>query len=259
MLLPPLPGLVPLALLCAAGAVSSGLPPVAERPRNAATAAASRRLVERARAAEEADKVEEARALLRQAVAAEPANHDARLALAASLLETHLDEALAILTELRDRRCRACLQAVTGFVWHNSADETVNAKLEALARSAHGPPSRVSRAADAVWKAFERQEWKLLAPYVGPKTRIKTINMATDNPDEDARSIALSPAAMRAWFETQIGFDLHRDESWFCTDRCCEYWSWDMSRGDVVNYLQKICFDTSGARPILTRLEWESG
>jgi hypothetical protein len=32
------------------------------------------------------------------------------------LLERHPDEALAILTELRDARCRACLRAVTDFV-----------------------------------------------------------------------------------------------------------------------------------------------
>ena len=64
---------------------------------------------------------------------------------------------------------------------------------------------------------------------------------------------------MRAWFEIQKGLDLQRDESWFCNDRCCDYWSWNGSRNDVTNYLERICFDMKGARPILTRLEWESG
>jgi len=255
-------GLVELALFCTAGAAASGLPPVTARPKSAAAAAASRQLVERAAAAEREDKADEAIALLRQAVAAEPANHAARVALAASVLERHPDEALAILTELSEARCRACLRAVTDFVGgrHDSTeDATLRGKLEALARDAHGRPTGVSRAADAVWKAFERKEWRLLAPYVGDKTRIKTIGTASDDPAEEVRSIALSRARTRAWFERQAYLDLHRDESWFCTDRCCEYWSWNGSRNDVTYYLERICFDTTGARPILTRLEWESG
>jgi hypothetical protein len=40
------------------------------------------------------------------------------------------------------------------------------------------------------------------------------------------RARSLSPARTRAWFERQAYLDLHRDESWFCTDRCCEYWWW---------------------------------
>src|SRR3954465_15205778 len=140
------PGLVELALLCAAGVAASGLPPVTARPRSAATSAASRQLVERADAAERGDKADEAIAVLRQAVAGEPANHGARVALAASLLERHPDEALAILTELRDARCRACLTAVIDFVgrMHDSTDDaTVRGALEALARSAHGRTTRV--------------------------------------------------------------------------------------------------------------------
>ena len=232
------PGLVELALLFAAGA--SGLPPVTERPRSAATAAASHRLVERANAAERADKTDEAIELLRQAVAAEPANHDARVALAAVLLAQHPDEALAILTQLRDGRCRACLRAVTDFVeGHSTDDATARGALESLARNAHGRPTRVSRTADAVWKAFEQKDWRLLAPYIGDRTRIKTIGTATDDPTEAVRSDALSPARMRAWFERQTSLDLHRDEAWFCNDRCCEYWSWNGSRNDVTNYLEK--------------------
>lgn len=257
-----LPLLVELALFCAAGAAASGLPPVKERPRNAATSAASRQLVRRADAAERADRPDKAIALLRQAVAAEPANHDARVTLAGSLLERHPDEALAILTELRDARCRACLRAVTDFVRgsHDSTeDATLRGELEALARDAHGQPTGVSGAADAVWKAFERKEWRLLAPYVGQKTRIKKIGTASDDPTEGVSVVALSPARMRAWFERQTGLDLHRDEAWFCTDRCCEYWSWNESRNDVTDYLERICFDTTIPRPILTRLEWESG
>jgi hypothetical protein len=252
------PGLVELAFFFAAGA--SALPPVTTRPRSAATAAASHQLVERADEAERADKTDEAIALLRQAVAAEPANHDARVALADALLEQHLDEAVAILTQLRDARCRACLRAVTDFVERHSTDDaTARSALESLASSAHGRPTRLSRTADAVWKAFERKDWTLLAPYIGDRTSIKTVNTATDDPTEEVRSVALSPARMRAWFERQMGLDLHRDEAWFCNDRCCEYWSWNPSRNDVTNYLERLCFDTSSGRPILTRLEWESG
>ncbi len=248
--------------MCAAGAAASGLPPVTERARSAATSAASHHLLERADAAERADKTDEAIALLRQAVAVEPANHDARAALADALLARHPDEALVILTELRDARCRACSRAVTDFVArrHDSTDDaTVRGKLEALARDAHGRPTRISRAADAVWSAFERQEWRLLAAYVGVRTRIKTIGMASDDPTEEVSSVDLSPARMQAWFERQTGLDLHRDEAWSCTDRCCEYWSWNRSRNDVTHYLERICFDTQGERPILTRLEWEAG
>jgi hypothetical protein len=252
--------LVELTLLLAAGAAASGLPPVTARPRGAATAAASHGLVERAKAAEREDKADEAIALLRQAVATEPANHDARVTLADALLARQPAEALAILTELRDARCRACLRAVTDFVSvHSGGDTPVRGALEALARDAHGRPSRLSRAAEAVWKAFERKDWKLLAPYVGDQTRIKTLNMATDDPAEEVSSETLSPAKLRAWFKSREGLDLHRDESWFCNDRCCDYWSWNQSRNDVTNYLERMCFDTSGARPILTRLEWESG
>lgn len=251
-----------VALFCAAGAAASGLPPATARPRSPATLAASRQLVERAGTARRADQGDEADDLLRRAVAAEPANHDARAELAASLLERHPDEALAIAIELRDARCRGCLRAVTDFVarTHDSTnDATVRGRLEALAKEAHGRPSRVSRAADAVWKAFERKDWSRLAPYVGEKSRIETVGMASDDPNDEVSSIVLSPAHLRAWFERQMGLDLHRDESWFCSDRCCEYWSWNGSRNDVTNYLQKICFDTRGARPILTRLEWEGG
>jgi hypothetical protein len=251
------PGLIELAIVCAA---ATGLPPVTTRPHSAATSAASRKLVERADAAARDDKADEAIALLRQAVAAEPANHDARTALVGALLERHPDEALAILTELRDARCRACVRAVTAFVEPpngSTDDAAVRAKLEALANGAHGPPTRVTAAADAVWKAFERQEWKLLAPYVGDKVRIKTTNMATDT--AETRSVALPPARLRAWFKTRTGLDLHRDESWFCTDRCCEYWSWNGSRNDVTEYLERMCFDTTSGRPLLTLLEWESG
>ena len=255
------PGLVELAFLFAAGA--SPLPPVKARPRSAATAAASHQLVERADAADNADKPDEAIDLLRQAVAAEPANHQARVALAAALLDQqHPDEALAILTQLHDARCRACLRAVTDFVvrMHDSmGDPTLRGKLDALVTNVHGRPTPVSRAADAVWKAFERQDWRLLAPYIGDRTRIKTIETLTDDPNEAESSVALSPARMRAWFETQVSLDLHRDENWFCNDRCCKYWSWYQGRGDVTNYLERICFDTSSGRPILTRLEWESG
>jgi len=255
-----LPALFQLAFFCAAGAAASGLPPVTTRPRSAATSAASHQLVERAGAAERADQADRAIALLRQAVAAEPANHEARAALAASLLERHPDKALAILIELRDARCRACLRAMTDFVWREGArtdDATVRRKLEALASDAHGRPTRVTRAADAVWAAFERKEWRLLAPYVEGPIRIKTTLMAAD--PTEVRSLDLSRAAMRAWFETQTGLDLHRDESWFCTDRCCEYWSWSPSRNDVTKYLERMCFDTTSGRPILTRLEWEAG
>jgi hypothetical protein len=253
------PGLVGLAFLFAAG--GSALPPVTARPRSAATAAASHQLVERAAAAERADKADEAIALLRQAVAAEPANHDARVALAAALLEQHPDEALAILTQLRDGRCRACLRAVTDFVggYLPTDDATVRGALESLASSAHGRPTGVSRTADAVWKAFVRKDWTLLAPYIGDRTRIKTVGTASDDPTEAVSSVALSPARMRAWFDVQVYLDLHRDESWFCNDRCCEYWSWNQGRFDVTNYLERICFDTRSGRPILTRLEWESG
>jgi hypothetical protein len=257
-----LPRLVELALFCAGGAAASGLPPVTARPRNAATSVASHQLVQRADAAERADQPDEAIALLRQAVAAEPANHDARVTLAGALLERHPDEALAILTELRDARCRACLRAVTDFVGgrHDSTkDETLRGKLEALARDAHGRSTRVSRAADAVWKAFERKEWRLLVPHVGETVRIKKVGTASDDPAEDRSAVALSPARLRAWFERQRGLDLHRDEAWYCTDRCCEYWSWNESRNDVTEYLERICFDTTVPRPILTRLEWESG
>jgi hypothetical protein len=254
--------LVALALFCAAGAVASGLPPVTTRPHSAATSAASHQLVDRAAAADRADEADEAIALLRQAVAAEPANHDARVALAGALLERHPDRALAILTELRDARCRACLRAVTDFVErrHDGADDaTLAGKLEALAGDAHGRRTRISRAADAVWQAIERQEWTLLAPYLGDETRIKTISMASDDPAAGVSSVALSPAKMRAWLDRQTGFDLHRDESWFCSDRCCDYWSWNKSRNDVTSYLLRICFDTTGARPILTELDWEVG
>ena len=55
------------------------------------------------------------------------------------------------------------------------------------------------------------------------------------------------------------GFDVHRDESWFCTDRCCEYWSWNPSRNDVTEYLERMCFDTTSGRPRLSLLEWKSG
>ena len=174
-----LPRLVGLALLCAAGAATSGLPPVTARPRSAATSAAAHQLVERARAAE-------------------------RLALAASLLEPHPDEALAILTELRDARCRACLRAVTDFVGGaggSTDDPNVRRKLEALANDAHGRPTRVTRAADAVWTAFQRGEWKLLAPYVGDQTHIITI--VTDTDPTQVSTIELSPARMRPWFERQ--------------------------------------------------------
>jgi hypothetical protein len=254
------PGLVELTFFFAASGAAGALPPVTARPKSAVTSAASHQLVERADAAERADNAGEAITLLRQAVATEPANHDARTALAAALLERHSDEALAILTELRDARCRACLKAVTNFVGeHSTDDETVRGALEALAREAHGRPTHVSRSADAVWKAFGRRDWRLLAPYVGDKTRIKTVGTASDDPAEEVMSIALSPARMRAWFERQEGLDLQRDESWFCNDSCCEYWSWNQSRNDVTNYLEKICFDMRGARPILTRLEWESG
>ena len=224
--------------------------------------AASRQLIERAAAAERADKADEAIVLLHHAVAAEPAKHNARVALASSVLERHPDEALAILTELRDARCRACLLAVTDFVGakHDSTDDaTLRGKLEALARNAHGRPTGVSRAADAVWKAFERKDWRLLAPYVGDKTRIKTVGTAGDDPAEEVSSVPLSPDRTRAWFEKQAFLDLHRDESWFCSDRCCEYWSWNGSRNDVTSYLERICFDTRGGGPILTRLEWEAG
>lgn len=253
--------LIELALLCSAGAAASGLPPVTERARSAATSAASHQLLERAAAAERGDKTDEAVALLRQAVTVEPANHEARAALADALLARHPDEALVILTELRDARCRACSRAVTDFVGrHDSTeDATVRGKLEALARDAHGRPTRISRAADAVWIAFERKEWTLLAAYVGDETRIKTIGMASDDPNEEVTSVALSRARMRAWFDRQTGLDLHRDEAWSCTDRCCEYWSWNGSRNDVTHYLQRICFDTKGERPILARLEWEAG
>jgi hypothetical protein len=169
----------------------------------------------------------------------------------------HLD---VVATELRDGRCRACLRAVTDFVEaHSTDDENVRRALEALARDAHGRPTRVSRSADAVWKAFERRDWRLLAPYVGDKTRIKTIGTASDDPAEAVRSVALSPARMQAWFERQKGLDLQRDEAWFCNDSCCEYWSSNGSRNDVTNYLERICFDMRGGRPILTRLEWEAG
>jgi len=251
------PGLIPIALVCA---MATGLPPVATSPHSGATSAASRKLVKRADAAARDDKTDEAIALLRQAVTTEPANHDARTALAGVLLEKHPDEALAILTELRDARCRACVRAVTSFVElpNGSTDDAkVRAKLEALASAAHGPPNRVSAAADAVWKAFEQHEWKMLAPYVGDKARIKTTNTAAD-PNE-TRSVDLSPARMRAWFKRHEGYDLHRDESWFCTDRCCEYWSWNGSRNDVTEYLERMCFDTKSGRPLLTLLEWESG
>jgi hypothetical protein len=244
-----------VALFCAAD-----LPPVTTHPRSAATAAASRQLVERAGAAQREEKPDEATALLRQAIAAEPANHHARVKLAAHLLERHPDEALAILTELRDARCRACLRAVTDFLERDSTDDaTVRRRLEALAEAAHGRPSRVSRAADAIWKAFEREDWKLLASYLGDEIRIKTLNTAVDDAGGAVSWETLSPAQMRSWFKTQIGLDLHRDETWFCTERCCDYWSWNKSRNDVTNYLEKICFDTKSARPILKRLEWESG
>jgi len=130
------PGLIPIALVCA---TATGLPPVATSPHSGATSAASRKLVKRADALARDEKTDEAIALLRQAVATEPANHDARTTLANVLLEKHPDEALAILTELRDARCRACLKAVTGFIQYpNSAteDAAVNAKLEALANAA---------------------------------------------------------------------------------------------------------------------------
>ena len=190
------PGLIPIALVCA---TATGLPPVATSPHSGATSAASRKLVKRADAAARDDKTDEVIALLRQAVTTEPANHDARTALAGVLLEKHPDEALAILTELRDARCRACVRAVTSFVElpNGSTDDAkVRAKLEALASAAHGPPNRVSAAADAVWKAFEQHEWKMLAPYVGDKVRIKTTNTAAD-PNE-TRSVDLSPARMPA-------------------------------------------------------------
>ena len=136
------PGLIPIALVCA---TATGLPPVATSPHSGATSAASRKLVKRADAAARDDKTDEVIALLRQAVTTEPANHDARTALAGVLLEKHPDEALAILTELRDARCRACVRAVTSFVElpNGSTDDAkVRAKLEALASAAHGPPNR---------------------------------------------------------------------------------------------------------------------
>lgn len=257
-----LTGLVELALFCAGGATAIGLPPVRARPKNAATSVASHQLVQRADAAERADRPDEASALLRRAVAADPTNLDARVTLAGSLLERHPDETLAILTQLRDAGCHAGLQAVTDFVGkrhESTADATLRDQLEALARDAHGRITRLSRAADAVWKAFERKEWRLLAPYVREKVRIKTTGTLSDDPGEDVSVATLSRAQMQAWFETQTGLDLHRDEAWYCTERCCEYWSWKASRNDLTNYLQKICFDTTGPRPILTRLEWESG
>jgi hypothetical protein len=249
-----------LALLCVVGAAASGLPPATARPKSAATSAASRQLVERAGAASRADAVDEAIALLRQAVAVEPAHHDARVTLAAVLLDQHPDEALVILTELRDAGCRTCLRAVTDFVWRMTGtpeSASVRGRLEALAKDAHGRPTRVTRAADAVWRAFEHRDWAALAPHLGQRTKIEVTLTAADPAEKTASG--LSPVEMRAWFDRQTTLHLHRDESWFCTDRCCEYWSWSPSRTDITNYLERICFDTSGPRARLTRLEWSQG
>ena len=93
--------------------------------------------------------------------------------------------------------------------------------------------------------------------YVGDKVRIRTTNMAADT--DQTSAVNMSPARLRAWFKIREGLDLHRDESWFCTDRCCEYWSGNGSRNDVTEYLEKMCFDTKSGRPLLTLMEWESG
>jgi len=252
--------LLVLALLCVVGATASGLPPPTARPKSAATSAASRQLVERAGAASRADQIDEAIALLRQAVAAEPAHHDARVTLAAALLDRHPDQALLILTELRDVACRTCLRAVTDFVWRTNAaleSASLRGRLEALAKDAHGRPTRITRAADAVWTAFERRDWAALAPYVGDRTQVEATVTAADPAEKTTRG--LSRSEMRAWFARQTTLDLHRDESWFCTDRCCEYWSWSPSRADVTNYLERICFEPTGPRPRLTQLEWSQG
>jgi hypothetical protein len=132
-------------------------------------------------------------------------------------------------------------------------------QFEALARDAHGRATRLSLAADAVWRHSSGRNGGYSPAYLREKIRIKTISTLSDAPADDVSVAALSPARMQAWVESQTGLDLHRDQAWYCTDRCCEYWSWNESRNDLTNYLRKICFDTTGPRPILTRLEWESG
>jgi len=195
--------LLVLALLCVVGATASGLPPPTARPKSAATSAASRQLVERAGAASRADQIDEAIALLRQAVAAEPAHHDARVTLAAALLDRHPDQALLILTELRDAACRTCLRAVTDFVWRTNAaleSASLRGRLEALAKDAHGRPTRITRTADAVWTAFERRDWAALAPYVG--NRIELIDGRVSSIADTAVTLAVTGTTDRIGTET---------------------------------------------------------
>jgi len=113
-------------------------------------------------------------------------------------------------------------------------------------------------AAEAVWKAFTAGEWRQLAPYVGPMTRVHVEDNISEDGDRD-RTKRLSRRALRSWFESRYGYDLRRGDNWFCDARCCEYWSAEQGRGDYEAWLTRVCFATTGARPTLTRLDWEDG
>ena len=241
--------------------VPAALPAIALHPKSAASLAESKRLAAEAdRTPDDAERVP----LLRRAIAVEPANRDAQMALAAAVSEDHPDEALAILTALhkalRDSACRECLEDLAGSAWQaaeGTEDQAVREKLRQLASSVHGPPTRVTAAAEAVWKAFTAGEWRQLAPYVGPRTRVHVEETLADPPGDWTRR--LSPRALRSWFERRYGYDLHRGDNWFCDARCCEYSSADPSRGDVWSTLMRVCFVMTGAHPTLTRLDWEDG
>jgi len=194
-----------------------------------------------------------------QLCAAEP-----RMAFAGALLEDHPDEALAILTAIRtalnNTGCRECLENFAGFVW-NAAEGPNAEKVKQLASGLHGPPTRVTAAAEAVWKAFTSGEWRQLAPYVGPMTRVQVRSYLTD-PDfggDGDWTKRLSRRALRSFLEERHGYDPTRGDNWFCDARCCEYWTANQGRGDLEARLTRVCFATTGARPTLTRLDWEDG
>ena len=240
--------------------VPAALPPIALHPKSAASLAESKRLAADAETQDDWEKV----TLLRRAIEVEPANHDARMAFAGALLEDHPDEALAILTAIRtalnNTGCRECLENFAGFVW-NAAEGPNAEKVKQLASGLHGPPTRVTAAAEAVWKAFTSGEWRQLAPYVGPMTRVHVRNYLTDpafGGDGDWTK-RLSRRALRSFLEERHGYDPTRGDNWFCDARCCEYWTANQGRGDLEARLTRVCFATTGARPTLTRLDWEDG
>ena len=158
------------------------------------------------------------------------------MAFAGALLENYPDEALAILTALRtalnNTGCRECLENFAGFVW-NAAEGPNGEKVKQLASGLHGPLTRVTAAAEAVWKAFTSGEWRQLAPYVGPMTRVHVQNYLTD-PDfggDGDWTKHLSRRALRSFSEERHGYDPTRGDNWFCDARCCEYWTANQGPG----------------------------